>query len=84
MFDWRVDSVDWLWEVVTMLFSWGYHVYSLIEVSVKVTFLNPPITVPHQNVTEFNITNSCLIIFQNTVISKGLVTTAIVQATVMY
>ena len=39
--------------------------------SVKLLDLNQVITVLNQNVTESNFTNSCLVTFQNTVISAA-------------
>ncbi len=52
--------------------------------SVKLLDLNQVITVLNQNVTESTFTYSHLVTFQNTVISKGSVTTITARVTVIY
>ncbi len=52
--------------------------------SVKLLDLNQVVTVLNQNVTESRFTYSHLVTFQDTVISKGSVTTIIARVTVIY
>ena len=54
----------------TGLLPWAICIFSGDQ-SVKLLDLNQVITVLNQNVTESNLKNSCLITFQNVVISRG-------------